>query len=242
MLKVIGVSVTMEYALKMIYENTIGRVFGWFANDSISEKEQTIIDAQRAYSDFIYHSAWYEFEFMPWITKVWKAWDSNGASWLRKWERTLFFTFEYSFKAGYAQLIEWAAKASYEEPVTDIYLLVSTDETIAPTDDIKVIKDQNNKKLIGITRWGAFTRAILELCDKDIQIHEIGGNDEIVVSVLLDKSRQMDFKNMAVLYESAVVTDEDLTRFVCLLPVNELLPFVCYANSNSIEVEHVFDY
>jgi len=29
---------------------------------------------------------------------------------------------------------------------------------------------------------------------------------------------------------------------VCLLPVGELLRFVHYAKSNSIEIEHIFDY
>lgn len=242
MLQVIGVSVTMEYAVKMIYENTIGTVFGWFANDSISEKERAIIDAQRAYSDFIYHTAWYEFRFMPWIAEVWGASGTSDASWSRKWERTLFFTLEFSFKAAYAQLIEWAAKASYEEPVTDICLLVSFEEPILPSKEMKIIKEQDGKKIIGISRWGAFTKTILEICEQDIEVMEIGGNDEIVVSVLLDKTRNLDFNNMEVLYASSVVTNQNLKRLVCLLPVKELLPFVRNAKQNSIEVEHVFDY
>jgi hypothetical protein len=242
MLKVIGVSVTMEYAVKIIYENTIGRVFGWFASDTISDEEQTIIKAQRAYSDFIYNTAWYKFRFLPWISEVWSTPNTQESNWLRKVERKLFFTFEFAFKAGYSQLIEWAAQSSYEEPVTDIYLLVSAEEIIKPTNDIKIIKEQNNKKLISINRWGAFTKTILELCDKDIEIHEIGGNDEIAVSVLLNKAQQIDFKNIELLYESAVVTDSEITRLVYLLQVNELIQFIRYAKNNSLEVEHVFDY
>lgn len=242
MLQVIGVSITMEYASKMIYENTIGYFFSWFTNNSTSEKEQKITDAHRAYSDFIYHTAWYEFEFIPWIGKVWKASESNDANWLRKWERTLFFTVEFSFKAGYAQLIEWAANASYEEPITDIYLLISTEETITPTKDLKIIKEQDNKKWISITRWGAFTKSILELSDTDLVIHEIGGNDEIVVSILIDKTQQMDFKNMKTLYISSVVTNNKINRLICIVHVNDLLPFVRYAKNNSIDVEHIFDY
>ena len=242
MLQVIGVSITMEYASKMIYENTIGYFFSWFTNNSTSEKEQKITDAHRAYSDFIYHTAWYEFEFIPWIGKVWKASESNDANWLRKWERTLFFTVEFSFKAGYAQLIEWAANASYEEPITNIYLLISTEETITPTKYLKIIKEQDNKKWISITRWGVFTKSILELSDTDLVIHEIGGNDEIVVSILIDKTQQMDFKNMKTLYSSSVVTNNEINRLICIVHVNDLLPFVRYAKNNSIDVEHIFDY
>ncbi len=63
MLNVIGVSITMEYGAKMLYENTVGRVFSWFSNGTLSDQEKVIIEAQRAYSDLIYDKAWYEFEF-----------------------------------------------------------------------------------------------------------------------------------------------------------------------------------
>jgi len=242
MLQVIGVSITMEYAAKIIYENTVGKLFGWFANENISDEEKTIIKAQRAYSDFIYHTAWYEFKFTPWINKVWAVSDSSGGSWLRKWERSILFTVEFAFKAGYAQLIELAAKGSYEDPVTDIYLLVSSDEPIQATQDIKIIKEQDEKKIIGITRWGAFTKTLLQLCDRNIEIHEIGGNDEIAVSVLQDKSQNVNFNNIEMLFESQVVTNNDVKRIIYLLPVNRLLPFLKYAKNRNIEVEHIYDY
>lgn len=242
MLQVIGVSTTMEYAAKMMYENTVGRVFSWFANGTVSEKERTIIAAQRAYSNFVYDTAWYEFRFLPWIKTVWTATDTSNASWLRKWERTFFFTAEFVFKAVYAQLIEWAAKASYEEPVSEIYVLVAANDTIVPNRDIKIIKTQGDKELISITRWGAFTKSVLELSRNNVSISEIGGNDEIVVSVVLEKSRTLNFINAELLYESKIVTDDKAKRLVYSVPVNELTAFVRYARQNLAEVEHIYDY
>jgi hypothetical protein len=242
MLQVIGVSVTMEYAAKIIYENTVGRVFGWFATDTPSDQEKTIIAAQRAYSDFIYHTAWYEFQFMPWIKKVWGISNTAESSWLRRMERTLFFTVEFTFKAGYAQLIEWAAKASYETPVTDIYILVSSNEPMQQTKDIKIIKEQGNEKIIGITRWGAFTNTLLTLCDQEIDVIEIGGNDEIAISVIVQNSQKLDYKKNELLYESNVVTNNEVKRMVYLMPVAELLPFIRFAKNNGVEVEHIYDY
>ncbi|MCX2739911.1 FAD-binding oxidoreductase [Pontibacter anaerobius] len=241
MLQVIGVSITMEYAGKMIYENTIGRVFSWFSNRSLSEEEKTIIQAHRAYSDFIYDTAWYEFEFMPWVGKVWTVSDASEANWLRKWERALFFTLEFTFKAGYAQLIEWAAKSSYETPVTDVYLLVAGE---GPTEGmgIKIIKALDDKKIISIPRWGVFTSTLLELKNTNFEIIEIGGNDEIAVSVLVDNLKSVDFDQVDRLYESRVVTKPNAKRIVYLLQVKELLPFLSYAASNHIEVEHMYDY
>ena len=242
MLQVIGVSVTMEYAAKIIYENTIGSLVGWFANGTLSDQEKTINAAQRAYSDFIYHTAWYEFQFLPWIKKVWTVSNTAESSWLRKIERTLFFTVEFSFKAAYAQLIEWAAKASYEEPVTSIYLLANTEDVIQQTPDIKIISEQEDKKIIGVTRWGAFTESLVKLSDEDIDILEIGGNDEIVVSVLMNDAQNIAFNGTQVLYESRVVTNKDRKRAVCMMPVNSLLLFINYATSEGYEVEHIFDY
>ncbi len=242
MLKVIGVSVTMEYGAKILYEKTFGKLFGCFANGTISKKEEVIIEAQRAYSDFIYHTAWYEFEFLSWIGKVWRASDDRDASWLRKWERTLFFTGEFILKAGYAQLIEWAAQASYEEPVTDIYLITSSDQPVSTSEHVKVVSWEDNESLVAITRWGAFTESILELSKTDLKIHEIGGNDEISVSVLMGKDESIDMEGATLLYESEVVSEPGIKRLVILLPVKELLPFVRRVQGESLTVEHVFDY
>ena len=177
MLNVIGVSITLEYTAKMFYENTLGRIFSWLSNGTVSDEEKTIIAAQRSYSDFIYDKAWYEFKFMPWVKKVWSVTNSAESNWLRKMERTLFFTAEFTFKAGYAKLIEWAAQATYEEPVTEIYLLVSTRDTVQTSRHLKIVHEQDDKEIISITRWGIFTKTVLEISHKNIDIEEIGGND-----------------------------------------------------------------
>lgn len=241
MLQVIGVSITMEYAGKMLYENTIGEIFSWFSNNAISAQEETIMQAQRAYSNFIYDTAWYEFEFMPWVGKVWAVSDSSEASWLRKYERALFFTLEFTLKAGYAQMIEWAAKSSYEVPVTDIYLSVSSPEAITGK-GMKIIKEQDENKIISIPRWGTFTKTLTALNNVDIEINEIGGNDEIAVSVIADRAKPINFEYADKLYDSHVVTDSSRERIVYLVHVANLLPFVNDTKSNGIEIEHIYDY
>lgn len=242
MLDVIGVSITLEYTAKMLYENTVGRFFSWFANGTASDEEKVIIAAHRAYSDFIYDKAWYEFKFLPWVKKVWGVSNTAESNWFRKMERTLFFTVEFTFKAGYAKLIEWGAKASYEEPVTDIYLLISTADTLQNSPDLRIMHEQSDRKIISITRWGMFTKTIAALADKNINIVEIGGNDEIVVSLLMDNEQSNPFKGNQLLYKSNIVSNKKIERHVYLLPVDRLLPFVKQAKAGDIEVEHIFDY
>ncbi|MGC3947577.1 MAG: FAD-dependent oxidoreductase [Chryseolinea sp.] len=240
MLQVIGVSITMEYAAKMLYENTIGRVFSWFANGTMSDQEKVIIEAQRAYSDMIYDKAWYEFSFMPWVGKVWSTSNTANSNWFRKVERMMFFTAEFTFKAGYAKLIEWAAKASYEDPVTEIYLLVSSPDSLQVA-GLNVIHEKGDKKLISIKRWGEFTKEIVRIADRDIDVLEVAGNDEIVVSVLT-KTGTTPSTEAELLYTSDVVTGSGLERHVYLIPVSRLLSFVKDAKVKGFEVEHVFDY
>ncbi len=240
MLDVIGVSITMEYAAKMIYENSIGRIFSWFSNGTLSDEEKVIVAAQRAYSDMIYDKPWYEFQFMPWVKRVWAVSNTAKSNWLRKMERTLFFTAEFTFKAGYAKVIEWAAKTSYEEPITDIYLLVSLPDSLR-VPGLPVIHQQSDRRIIKIPRWGRFTKEILSLDESNIKILEIAGNDEIVVSTLGRRSAP-PITSTGLLYTSEVVTSPDMTRQVYLIPVNQLLSFVNDARRQGALVEHVFDY
>ena len=242
MLQVIGLSITMEYCAKIIYENTLGRFFQLFAEENISNEEEIIIEAQRAYSDFIYHTAWYEFEFLPWIKKVWNDAEASDASVLRKWERSVFFTLEFSFKALYAQLIDWAANMSYAPSDSNIYLMASAHEPIQEHTNLRIIKEQEDKSILGITRWGAFTERLLALSAQDIRIDEIAGNDEIVVSVLMDRTLSLPGQQPALLYESRVVTKPAIKREVYLVEVKNLLPFIRQAASNGITIEHIYDY
>lgn len=242
MLQVIGVSFTLEFTAKILYEQSVGRFFSWFATPSLSDQEVEIIKAHRAYSDFIYHTAWYEFRFLPWVKKVWSTSNTQESSWVRSMERRLFFTMEFTVKAGYAQLIEWAAQASYEDPVTTIHVLAHTTGDIRASADVVVVKAQGDERIIGIPRWGAFTTGMLALAEKDLEIREIGGNDEIVVSFLTTKDRDLIFGSVVTLYRSGLVTYAERSRIVCLVPVKELLPLIRYAKSTAFEVEHVFDY
>lgn len=241
MLQVIGVSMTMEYGAKILYENTIGNVFSLFSEPQISQNEKIIIQAQKAYSNFIYQTAWYEFKFLPWIRKVWTASDDTDSSLMRKWERTILFTFEFSFKAFYSQLIQWAANATYEIPATKIYLIVSTTDAIKESENIQIIKRDGDKMIIAITRWETFTQEIKKLADLGITIYEISGNDKIAVSIIRKKTQQHHFSSL-LLYESKVVTNDNLKRDVYLINVKKLLAFVKEVKNNNATLEHVYDY
>ncbi|OHX68425.1 hypothetical protein NH26_03160 [Flammeovirga pacifica] len=242
MLQVIGVSVTLEYTIKIFYENTMGRLFSFFHNGTNSDEEDIINQANRTYSDFIYDTAWYEFEFLPWISKVWSTSNTKESNWLRKVERKTLFTFEFLFKAGYGQLIGWAANSTYEEPVTDIYVLATSSTEIPMNNELKVYSKKDSTYLLSIKRWGAFTTNLIALADQEVQIHRIGGNDEILVSIIAPKNFSLQSNKINVLYESNIVTDNSAKRLIYFMPVSELIPFIRSMKTEGLEIEHIYDY
>ena len=243
MLNVIGLSITIEYGIKILYENTIGKFFSFFSNDNISSKEEEITNAHIAYSDFIYNTAFYEFKFFPWVKKVWKEEEYNkGYSSIRKWERVIFFTLEFSFKALYSSLIEIATKATYDEPNKNIYLELLSKNIIKEQNDLKIIKNINDNYIISIPRWGKFTNQLISLSKQDITIKNIAGNKRIVISLITNVNKNINFKNVKYLYHSDVVTDLKLKRLVYMVEVKDLINFMKYLENQNIKVEHIYDY
>ena len=117
MLVVIGISFTVEYALKGAYENTIGRL-----TESIDPVEEDRYAARiaREYGDFVEDRPFYEFPFFRAFRGLWgetKLWGPHAA---RKWERKAWLSLDYGIEALYCGLIELASHAAYgvEEDVT----------------------------------------------------------------------------------------------------------------------------
>lgn len=243
MLQVIGVSMTIEYGFKMLYENTVGKLFSFFSETEHSSKEDVIVQANRAYSDFVYHTAFYEFSFWSWVKKVWETKEEKQEySSLRKWERTLFFTLEFSFKALYSQLLTQATKATYEEPVKKIYLWVQSSQPIQETNDLEIVKQEDDRYLLALTRWGAFSKTLLTLPNDTMQIQSISGNHNIAVSTLMPKDKTVEKTYANHLYDSTIVTNTQLKREVNLIPVDKVLDYIASCQKNDIVVEHIYDY
>ena len=218
------------------------RPIGFFGNQNLSDEEKIINEAHRAYSNFIYHTAWYEFDFLPWIERVWSVSDTSNSSSLRKWERTILFSTEFLIKAGYAQLLESGEQMMEGEEVNDIYVLIDGKSEVSTQKHLKVIHNDETQKLIAIRRWGPFTETMLKLSDENILINKIGYNDKICVSTISQKDTEVDFKYSTFLFDSRIVTNNNLKRRVYLVSVNNLLPFIQYLKHSEIEVEHVYDY
>jgi hypothetical protein len=72
MVMVIGVSTTVEYALRGVYETSFGRAFEFLFGRSMPEDVLEAKEARR-YVDFIEGRPWYEFDFVQGIKSLWSS-------------------------------------------------------------------------------------------------------------------------------------------------------------------------
>lgn len=238
MLQVIGVSTSIEYMIKGIYENTVGRITSLLTSERGTEEDKIIAMAHRAYSDLIYKKAWYEFDFSSWVSKIWSETSLFGENFIRKTERKLFFSAEFLIKDIYAMLIGAASKAAYEASDNFIYAIVSNLGELP--EGIKLISSEDNLSLIAIPRWGPFTELVPRLIDQGVHFQEISGNDEIVITGLFKDEINQELKDIS-LFESKLVSDLSIKRHAFLVPILSLHKVVNIIEENG-ELEHIFDY
>jgi hypothetical protein len=229
---------------KGLYENTVGRFTRWLSNNESTPEDVIIQQAQRAYSELIFHKAWYEFDFWPWVEKIWSEPDFFSKNFSRKIERKIFFTLEFGFKTIYAKLIELGAKTAYEQGDSLIYLTVTNPDgkNISVPDKVKILESHNDHYLISVPRWGGFTETVPKLADMGYKFEDISGNNEIVVTFVLNKLQPFESQYSNLLFESIFVSKPDVKRVVTLTRVKDLKELLLESRAKNYKVEHIYDY
>lgn len=250
MLRVIGVSTTAEFLIKGAYEATIGRLARWTSDGAQSVEDQTIASAHKAYSDLIFHEPWYAFEFLPWVSKIWRDSAFLGPSLIRRTERKLAFSLEFVVKAGYAKLIELAAGSAYDAPEETVLLAVQanalSDLQVDPR--VKVVSSVGDgTHVISVPRWGPFTEILPKLAQRGVRFIEIAGNDDIAISVIkrrypVGTHASQNSAHGQHLFDSKLVSDASRFRSVSLVPVAQLTDFLRDLPASASKLEHLYDY
>jgi hypothetical protein len=243
MLQVIGVSTTGEFLIKGAYEATIGRFFGWTSGPEGTPEEVLAGEAHQAYADFIQHTAWYEFEFTPWIGHMWADLDFFGPNWLRKTERRLSFSLEFAIKAAYAEAMGFAAASAYEPEEGLIYATLRAPIGVLQQVDprLEVLASEGDRHLVSIPRWGPFTEVVVKLAAAGVVFEDISGNHDIVVSLVGPAGNPPGEDCGAGQFTSALVSDPGRLRWVRLVSVADLSEVLTECR-RSRRVEHVFDF
>src|SRR5690242_12941095 len=202
MIYVIGVSYSVEYAVKGIYENTIGRVFEWIRGDKRTPQDEYARAVLQDYAAFLYTIPWYKYPFREKLDGF-MAISAPTPSTARTIERGFALGSEYLIKIGYAGLIQKLLDASSDDEPRDIMFVVATlpPEVLSAEPRIKPIRTLSPEwQLVQTPRYKDFTEIVRGLLDRGIPLAEIAGNREIMITVIAPDAAKLDVKDAMELF------------------------------------------
>jgi FAD/FMN-containing dehydrogenase len=194
MLGVIGVSTAIEYGLKGLYENSIGRLSELDMPAGGTAEDRYAAGIAADYSRLISQRGWYEFDFAGALENLWTDVPLFGPGPLRKWERRLALSAEYSIKTVYAALIGFGTKSAYSADELTRYVVVAgwsdslrtsgISSTTALAELKPVVGLDRGYTLLAVRRYNPFRDALLALADRadKIRLAELSGSEVVTFS------------------------------------------------------------
>ena len=228
----IGASFSLEMAAKALYEKTLGRLAAFTGTSP-----QDVAEAEMAtqYAEFLQQTPWYKFDFDGWTHKLRALPTPN----FRAHERRLALTLEWKAKAAYAGVIEKAVAGVGADALT-MKIAVSG---IEPSDfpSVRLVDTKDGVHIFQVARYRKFTKLAEKIAKQGGTILEIAGNDDILVSMILDGGDFYELAEHRLLSRTRRVGFRS-DRILLSLKVSDLQTvFYGYPNT-PVRVEHIYDY
>ena len=245
MIMVIGVSTTIEYALRSAYETLVGRLSGLTQMRGMTPEDSLGAAVAQEYVDFIRVLPWYEFDFVKPLKVLWRDTDLWGPDLLRKWERRYALTTESGIKAMYAWAIKKATKAAYDDAllVTAVVLDRLPPDSERALPDLRVLQRQPDGAVLALApRYEAFKVYASRLAQGGAQLREIAGNRGVIlVSALVPRDWQASAGDR-ILFSQPIITRPAEKRVALVTTVPALSAALNRLNAPGSTLEHVYDY
>ncbi len=244
MIYVIGVSYSIEYAIKGFYENTIGRITEWIRGATRTPQDDYARKVAQDYAAFLYTVPWYKFPFDEKLGGL-MAMSAPTPSHVRSWERDFALGAEYFVKIGYSRLIQKALDASSDAEPRDIMLVVATlpPEVLAKEPRIKPVRQLTPQwQLVQAPRYKDLTEIIKGLLDQGISLAEIAGNHEILITVIAPKASALEVKDTAELFSLDLDARPGFRRAGLKVRIDRLVDIVSDLKAKGASIEHFYDY
>lgn len=245
MIYTIGVSYTAEYAIKGLYENTLGRMAEWTAGDRRTPEDEYARRLAQDYAAFLYAVPWYKYPFFEKVRGLWRATPLWGPDPIRSWERKLALSTEWSVKSAYAWLIEQALEAADASAETEIMMAVRTlpQTVLAREPRIRVVRALDaERQLILTPRYQEFTDIVISLARAGQTILEIAGNDEILATVILPDGPLAEIAGVQELFSLPLGARPGYRRAGLRIEVAQLAKALRELERRGTQVEHLYDY
>ena len=244
MIYIIGVSFSIEYAIKGLYENTIGRVFEWIRGDKRTPQDDYARAVLQDYAAFLYTIPWYKYPFREKLNGF-MAISTPTPSTARTIERGFALGSEYFIKIGYAALIQKMLDASSDDEPRDIMFVVATlpPEVLAKEPRIKPVRALNAQwQLVQTPRYKDFSEILLGLLDRGVPIAEIAGNREIMITVIAPKAAALNIKDATELFSLDLDAKPGFRRAGLKARIDRLVDINRELKARGASIEHFYDY
>jgi FAD/FMN-containing dehydrogenase len=243
MVAVIGTSFTVEYGVKAIYEDTVGRFTHWLSSSRPTPEDLFIQKVSQEYGAFTHDHPWYEFPFFKRLKDFWKQTPLWGHDLLRKWERKIFFTHEFVAKTIYGWLINKGTQGAYGPEDSEIYVWAKVSPANLSDPRIHIVQIFGDQSvLFKIPRYEPFREILTSLSKQGAEFLEIAGNQNILLTVLVRRDSVPTFGPAQTLFESKVVTYPEVKRVALKVPASSLSQVLNSLGTLPVAAEHLFDY
>jgi hypothetical protein len=244
MIYIIGISYSVEYAVKGFYENTIGRVFEWIRGEKRTPQDEFGRAVLQDYAAFLYTIPWYKYPFRDKLDGL-MAISAPTPSSLRSRERDFALGAEYLVKIGYAALIQKALDAGGDTEPRDIMFAVATlpPQVLAKEPRIKPIRALNAQwQLVQTPRYKDFTEIVQSLLDQGFGLAEIAGNHDILITVIAPDAAKLDIKGAMALFSLELDAKPGFRRAGLKARVEQLVDINRELKARGASIEHFYDY
>jgi hypothetical protein len=248
MLAVIGSSFTLEYTLKGLYEETIGRLSEWTSHHEPVAEDAYAAQVAESYAAFVHVRPFYEYSFAHALHGLWADTPFRSGHLLRTLERRAWLTLDYSVEAVYCQLIELGTHATYgfEDTTTAAWIQFPPEDrahlaSLVPS--LKFVRELGpDEAIVELTRYQQFTPDARNLMEAGVRFQQIAGNQLIVFSAIAPAAWTNPVPNLQLLLAQPMLTDRSRTRAVFLCPVSELHLLLPLLELQGLRIEHIYDY
>ena len=228
---VIGVSFSLELALKAAYEETLGRLFATFRGGDRAPLDDLSARQATDYAAFLQQVPWYRWDFSADA----QALSQSRTDVVRDRERAFALGLEYRVKAAYAKAIAAAvASAGYDELRLRMVVSGIDAEELAGLIGVEIVGQTESGLIIETPRYRELTHLIVGMADKGAQFTEIAGNDDIMLTAISPKGED---HGALFAFDRQGYGDR---RHLILLKVTELADWL--RRTDRPTLEHIHDY
>lgn len=241
-LRVIGVSFSVENVIKGIYENTIGRLTEWIAGGRQTAEDIYAAKVAQDYATFIYDYPWYDFAYLGVLKGVWTLQNEVDYTLfedIRRLERKIILSLEFAIKTVYAKVIEIATQTKFGKQNDIVYAVVTRD-------------GGKTHELVSAGHYQPFTRLLNKELSREIKnekfyIVDISGNKKITFTYMDKEGEATPVGVKLILRDQEIVSYHDgqpeyKDRITVEASVVEIVSVYRVLQKRGIEIDHFYDF